>query len=220
MTTKKDVRTWDIYWDFTCMWETTIRMSWKRRILCEKVRCKCWKEIFVRRDHLFAWRSKNCWCFNTERIREMWLKNKTHWMDWTKFYNAFHWAKERCRCKSNKAFHNYWWRWIKCEWEKFEDYQQDMYESYLLHIEEFWDKNTSLDRIDVNWNYSKENCRWATWEEQERNRRNNHHIIYDWEIKTLSQWEKLWFWKRIIWDRIKRWWDFEKEIILIHNAPL
>ena len=34
-----------------------------------------------------------------------------------------------------------------------------------------WWKNTTLDRIDVNGNYVKDNIRWATWEIQLKNKR-------------------------------------------------
>lgn len=34
-------------------------------------------------------------------------------------------------------------------------------------------ENLTLDRIDVNGNYSKENCRWADWATQATNKQKN-----------------------------------------------
>ena len=48
-----------------------------------------------------------------------------------------------------------------------------MAESYEKHVDEYGEANTTLDRIDVNWNYCKENCRWATYLEQAENTRIN-----------------------------------------------
>jgi hypothetical protein len=46
-----------------------------------------------------------------------------------------------------------------------------MWESYEIHVKEYWEKNTTIDRINPNLNYCKENCRWATWKEQSLNKR-------------------------------------------------
>ena len=41
-----------------------------------------------------------------------------------------------------------------------------MIDSYNKHCEDFGIRNTSLDRLDPTKDYCKENCRWATWKEQ------------------------------------------------------
>jgi hypothetical protein len=198
--------------DYIINWIDKTILSWNRKVLQESVTCICWKTLFVRKDHLISWRTKNCWCKRTEIIRNVWLKNKKHWMEWTKFYIAFWSAKYRCNNENSRSYRNYGLRWIKCEWETFEEFYNDMYTSYLYHISEFWTKNTSLDRIDNDWNYCKENCRWATWKIQQNNKRSNRLLEYRWEIKTLSQLEELWFWKRIVSDRLNSWWDIERAI--------
>lgn len=51
-------------------------------------------------------------------------------------------------------------------------------------------KKISIERIDVNGNYCKENCRWATDEEQANNTRRNHYLTFNGEKKTITQWAR------------------------------
>jgi hypothetical protein len=48
----------------------------------------------------------------------------------------------------------------------------------------------SLDRIDVNGNYTLANCRWATTREQSRNRRDNVWLTYDGETMIMTDWAR------------------------------
>jgi len=49
-------------------------------------------------------------------------------------------------------------------------------------------KAHSIDRIDNNKGYSPSNCRWATNIEQSRNRSTTHHITFQGETRTISEW--------------------------------
>lgn len=55
-------------------------------------------------------------------------------------------------------------------------------------LENGYKDNLTIDRIDVNKNYSPANCRWITIKEQNNNKTNNHYITYKGETKTLRQW--------------------------------
>lgn len=94
------------------------------------------------------------------------------------------WAnmKQRCLNNNNPDYKNYGGRGILvCEkWMNFEGFKEDMISSYK--------RGLSLDRIDVNGNYCKENCRWVTWRKQHINTRRNRYIEYLGVTKTLCEW--------------------------------
>lgn len=45
-----------------------------------------------------------------------------------------------------------------------------MWESYEVHVNQFGERDTTIDRINRNWDYCKENCKWSNWKEQMHNR--------------------------------------------------
>ena len=69
-------------------------------------------------------------------------------------------------------------------------FYKEMYESYKEHVDKYGEKDTSLDRIDVNGDYTPSNCRWATLIEQANNTRKNNYITINNETKTLAEWCK------------------------------
>lgn len=105
-------------------------------------------------------------------------------MSKSKIYNI--WIGMRSRCNSNKnvEYKNYGGRGIRIsdEWNSFEQFYLDMGDV---------PQGMTLDRIDNNLGYSKENCRWATSLEQSRNMRTNRFIEYKGISMILPDWA--WF---------------------------
>jgi hypothetical protein len=85
-------------------------------------------------------------------------------------------------------------------WTKFSNFIQDMGKRpSQIH---------SIDRIDNNGIYSKENCRWATPIEQNRNKRNNNYIEVNGDKKLVVEWAEIYgVCSKIINQRIQRGWS-------------
>lgn len=54
-------------------------------------------------------------------------------------------------------------------WSKFENFLDDMLGDYCVHAALWGERQTTLDRINPFKDYSKKNCRWATFSEQNLN---------------------------------------------------
>lgn len=89
-----------------------------------------------------------------------------------RFYEIWSGMIKRTTNPNAKAYVNYGGRGITADkYKLFIDFYDDMFESYKEHCKIHGEENTSLDRIDVNDNYTKENLRWATKKIQNRNTR-------------------------------------------------
>ena len=174
------LKKWEKFWRLTIMWETK---SNKYKNVEERCLCECWKETWATHYELRSWKKRSCGCLLSDTAREKQKKNCTKYWLWNwknRFSRIYQWIRRRCKNPNDLAFPLYWWRWIQIEWNNIKEFYDDMYNSYVEHCKQFWEKNTTIDRIDVNWNYNKENCRRANRKVQQNNRTNNSHITIEW----------------------------------------
>lgn len=140
-----------------------------------------------------------------------WIKGKTatwqitHGLSATNFYRRWCAINQRCNNPNTKQYTDYGGRGIKIEWTSFEQFRDDMFESFQKHIDEFGKNNTQIERMDNNGNYSKQNCYWTTRANQMRNTRNNHMITYKEKTQCMTDWAKdLGISYSGLWKRLKR----------------
>ncbi len=127
-----------------------------RNTLVWQCKCKCGKISNVSKYDLTHSNSLSCNSCSSYRT--------THSMSRTPTYSTWNCMLERCRNPHNIGYNNYGGRGIKvCDrWLKFENFYEDMGKK---------PKGLSLDRIDNDKNYCRENCKWSTRKEQNINRR-------------------------------------------------
>jgi hypothetical protein len=162
--------------------------------LCQ---CKCGNQKEIPASDMVQGKINSCGCEHRKRIAKA---STTHGMKNTRTYSI--WQAMRNRC--NRINQDYSCRGITYDerWDSFENFYLDMGEV---------PEGMSIDRIDVNGNYTKENCRWATREQQANNTRANVFIEWNGKRQTRSQWERELNMKpTTLRSRLKAGWSLEK----------
>ena len=148
-----------------------------------KCKCDCGKEKNVQIYNLIKGKSKSCGCLQKEIVSK-------HKFSRTRFYYNWTSMKQRCSNKKNKKYNYYGSKGIRvCKrWMKFENFKDDMYQSYLEHIKKFKGRNTTIERMNSKGNYELKNCKWATYKEQNNNTSSNHYLTFNNQTMTMAQW--------------------------------
>lgn len=102
------------------------------------------------------------------------LHGKTNTRQWLIWRNL----KRRCSNPKDAAYKDYGGRGIVYgeKWESFVGFWEDMGSTYKDHL--------TIERIDVNGNYCKENCAWIPFKDQFLNKRKT--IRIEFEGKSIS----------------------------------
>ena len=105
-------------------------------------------------------------------------------MSGTPTYKVWLGMVERCTKEYSENFPTYGGSGIAvCEkWLRFEGFLEDM---------GVRPDGMTIDRINNENGYSKDNCRWASWTEQANNRSNNRILTIDGVSKTMAEWSRV-----------------------------
>ena len=155
------------------------RGYWKCKCLCGKIRNV---ETYKLKTGII----KSCGCLNmNKKGKENFLFK--HGLTDERLYSTWDNMKSRCYNIKNKRYKNYGGRGIcVCK-----EWKNNFLSFYNWAMENGYQDDLTIDRIDVNGDYEPNNCRWVTIKEQANNKTTNHIIEYKGEKHTLSEWSRL-----------------------------
>ena len=149
-------------------------------------RCDCGTEFVTLSQNLVNGWTKSCGFLNREKASQRVSKrNTTHGCSHTRLHDIWKNMRSRCLRTYSTAYKNYGGRGIKIckEWNDFKTFRDWAYENG-------YSEELTIDRVDVNGDYTPENCRWVSAEKQANNKRTNHFVEHNGERKTISEWAK------------------------------
>lgn len=141
-------------------YELTKYKHWKHLCLCE-----CGKETLQSGVHLKTGAVISCGCVKNKNNS---TRMTTHGKTGTRTYKIWKGMKKRCLNKNDHSYNNYGARGITVCNEWANDFQRFINDMGLAP------SGKSIDRINNDLGYSKNNCRWADDFTQARNRRKKH----------------------------------------------
>ena len=160
----------------------SIRKPSGRSVIYWICQCDCGNITKVNTQSLQSGCTKSCGCWNVKQIIK---RSKTHGKRHTRLYNSWAAMKQRCTNQNAINYPNYGGRGITIceEWlNSFEQFANDMGDPPT--------NKHSIERIDNNLGYCKENCKWATREERNSNKRNCHLLSFNGKTMNIMSWAK------------------------------
>lgn len=160
--------------------EAFARVRTNRYFLC---RCDCGTEKHVSQGNLSSGRSTSCGCFRAEKASQMHCTHgETVGRKVSPEYKAWIDLKARCENPRNKNYRTYGARGIGvcAAW-------RNSFETFLRDMGRRPTEDHSIDRRDNDKGYEKNNCRWATFVEQQQNTTRSRFVLIDGEKTTLTK---------------------------------
>lgn len=164
--------------------------------------CDCGRTTIASSANLKRGHVSSCGCLSRELTA---FRSTTHGETHTRLYHIWQSMIRRCTDPNKDGFESYGGRGIDVcqEWRtSFESFKK-------WAIENGYRDDLSIDRINVDGNYSPENCRWLNPKDQARNRRSN----ISFQGKCVAEWAEILNVKApTIYKRLENNWDIEKAL--------
>lgn len=188
---------------------TVIRFSYKNKNSVDfwECECDCGNTKIIRGHSIEHGLTKSCGCLQKEKVKITGANCKKHgFANKERLYRIWKNMRKRCNNPNSDYYENYGGRGIKVceEWNDYQNFRN-------WSLDNGYQDDLSIDRINGNEGYEPSNCRWANRKQQANNQRSNVMIFYKGEIKTAAQWaEKIGITKSSMYHRLDRGWTMEE----------
>lgn len=146
-----------------------------------KCQCDCGNILSVPKHLLTSGNTRSCGCLKRDHNKAVWTKHgKTN----TRLYRIWQSMKYRCYSKSSGAYKYYGGKGVRVSdlWIV-ENGFQNFYEWAMANG---YNDNLTIERVDVNGDYTQSNCTWIPKESQTKNRTNTNWVYHNGEKYTLT----------------------------------
>lgn len=179
-------------------------------------RCDCGFYVDVMPSSLRSGATASCGCAHSENVERRNRQNVKHgaarmteWRALPYMYRTWLRIKQCCFNEKNEAYPDYGGRGITM-YEPWRDDYQRFLDDVHAEIDRRPGRTHSIDRINNDGNYEPGNIRWATSEQQSRNRRSTRRYELNGEVRPLAEWS----------DIAARRYETVKSRILTYGWPL
>ncbi len=170
--------------------------------------CDCGNTTVVSTKNLNYGSTRSCGCGSKEQALINCSKSRyKHGMSNTRIYGCWKNMKSRCYSANNKRYKNYGGRNISvCD--KWVHNFDEFYKWALLNG---YNDTLTIERIDVNGNYSPQNCKWIPFYEQQLNTTRSRYVTYKEQTHTLAEWARIFDMPpHIVCGRLTKGWTMEE----------
>lgn len=169
-----------------------------------KCKCSCGNETVVCGSNLTTGHTKSCGCLQQKNREEIHI---THGMRKTRLYRE--WVNMKARTTYDCADKS--GRYLKRGISLCKEWRDTPNNFFEWAVNNGYQDNLTIDRIDNDKGYSPDNCRWITPEKQQRNKSTNLMITYKGIKKCLADWvDELNLNYHKVYQRIRKGWDIER----------
>jgi hypothetical protein len=169
--------------------------------------CDCGNVVVVPKYDLISGKSCSCGCLRKELTS---IRKKHEGTENKRLYNIWKNMRQRCLNPTSPASKNYLKRGIKICDEWMESYTS----FYKWALNNGYQDDLTIDRIDNDGDYCPENCRWVDRGVQARNKRGVNNIAFNGKTQCIAEWAReMGLVDSCLEARLKKGWSIEKALL-------